>query len=160
VTGWDIGVLSLDGGRTPEPYLKTDFNEAAPSFSPNGRWIAYSSDESGQYEVYLRPFPSAEGKRQVSTGGGDYPMWNPNGKELFYRKGDSVMVVEVKTEGELTLGEAKLLIENLDALERYHVAPDGQRFVMIERGESQPAPTQLILVQNWGVELKRLVPTN
>ena len=158
--GWDISVLSMDGDRTPEPFLQTDLNEAAPMFSPNGRWIAYESDESGQYQVYIRPFPSAEGKRQVSTGGGNYPVWNPNGKELFYRNGDKMMVVDVETEGELVLGTPQMLFEKPSLLEEYDVAPDGQHFVMIEEGESQPAPTQLILVQNWGEELKRLVPTN
>ncbi len=158
--GWDIWVMSMDGDRIPEPFLQTDFNEYGPMFSPNGLWIAYSSDESGRREVYVRPFPSAEGKRQVSTGGGDWPKWHPNGKELFYLNGDKMIVVDVETEGELTLGDPRLLFEKSLANPYYDVTPDGQRFVMIEEGESQPAPTQLILVQNWGEELKRLVPTN
>ena len=156
----DISVFSLDGDRTPVLFLQTNFNEEYPMFSPNGRWIAYRSDESGQYQVYIRPFPSAEGKWQVSTAGGTYPVWNPDGKELFYRNGDKMMVVDVKTEGELALGTPQMLFEKPSLLEEYDVAPDGQHFVMIEEGESQPAPTQLILVQNWGEELKRLVPTN
>ncbi len=129
-------------------------------FSPNGRWIAYVSDESGQYEIYIRLYLSAEGKRQVSTGGGVDPMWNPNGKELFYRNGDKMIVVDVEIEGELTLGEPRVLFQKPLASPNYDVTLDGQHFVMVEQGESQPAPTQLILVQNWGEELKRLVPTN
>jgi serine/threonine-protein kinase len=152
-------MLFLDDERKQEAFLQTNFNEHRPMFSPNGRWIAYESNESGQYEVYLRPFPSAEGKRQVSTGGGGYPMWNPNGKELFYRSGEKMMVVDVEPEGELALGEPRLLFEKL-VTAGYDVAPDGRRFIMIEEGESQPAPTELILVQNWGEELKRLVPPN
>ncbi len=159
-TGWDIWVMSMEGDRTPEPFLQTNFNEFLPMFSPNGRWISYQSDESGRYEVYIRPFPGAEGKRQVSIGGGSNPVWNPNGKELFYRNGDKMMVVDIETEGELALGTPQILFERPSFLEEYDVTPDGQRFVMIEEGESQPAPTQLILVQNWGEELKRLVPTN
>ena len=96
-TGWDIFVLSLDGDRTPKPFLQTNFNERAPEFSPNGRWIAYYSDESGQDEVYVRQFPSAEGKIQVSTGGGEISVWNPNGEELFYHNGDKMMVVDDST---------------------------------------------------------------
>ena len=92
-------------------------------------------------------------------------MWNPNGKELFYINGDKMMVVDVEIEGDLTLGEPRLLFEESFAdpdhpYRFYDVAPDGQHFVMIEDGESQPAPIQLILVQNFGEELKRLVPTN
>jgi hypothetical protein len=129
-------------------------------FSPNGRWIAYVSDESGQSEVYVRPFPSSEGKWQVSSGGGHYPVWNPNGKELFYRSGDKMMVVEAEIDGELRLEEPRMLFEKSLAWPLYDVAADGQRFVMIEEGEPQPTITELILVQNWGEELKRLVPTN
>ena len=159
-TGYDIILLSLDGDRVPKPFLQTPFDESVAKFSPNGRWVAYSSNESGHYEVYIRPFPSAEGKRQISTGGGDLPVWNSNGKELFYLNEDEMMVVDVETEGELVLGTPQMLFEKPSLLEEYDVAPDGQHFVMIEEGESQPAPTQLILVQNWGEELKRLVPTN
>ncbi len=156
----DISVLSLDGDRTPDLFLQTNFDEQYGMYSPNGRWIVYESDESGHYEVYVRPFPSAKSKKQVSTIGGRYAVWNPNGKELFYRHGDKMMVVDVETEGELRLGEPKLLFEKSLANPEYDVAPDGQRFVMIEQDQSQPAPTELILVQNWGEELKRLAPTN
>jgi hypothetical protein len=89
---------------------------------------------------------------------GRAPVWNPNGRELFYRNGAKMMVVNVDTGGEPTLGEPRLLFEK--PLQYYDVTPDDQCFVMVEEGESQPAPTQLILVQNWGEALKRLVPTN
>jgi serine/threonine-protein kinase len=158
-TGTDIWTVSIGGNGKSEPFLQTEFRETRPVFSPDGLWIAYQSNESGQNEVYVRPYPSSEGKRQISIGGGSAPMWNPSGKELFYRNGDRMMVVDINTEGELTPGKPRLLFEKPSYLSR-DVTPDGQRFIMIERGESQPAPTQLVLVQNWGEELKRLVPTH
>jgi hypothetical protein len=150
----------MEGDRKPEPFLQTQFDDHVPMFSPNGRWIAYQSNESGQSEVYVRSFPGAERKRQVSTEGGTSPVWNPNGRELFYRNGNKMMAVDVEMVGEVKLGEPKVLFEMPGFLDRFDVTPDGQRFVMIEEGESQPAPAHLVLVQNWGEELKRLVPAN
>ena len=157
-TGHDLWILP--GDRKPEPFLRTEFNELDSMFSPNGRWIAYASDESGQYEVYIRSFPSSQGKRQVSTEGGEYPVWNPKGKEIFYRDGDKMMVVDVRTEGELVLGKPRPLFEVPSLRLNYDVTLDGQRFVMIEHLQSRPVSNQLVLVQNWAEELKRLVPTN
>ncbi len=162
-TGRDIWILAREGNRKPEPFLKTEFNEGDPMFSPDGRWIAYVSDESGQYEVYVRPFPSSERKFQVSTEGGTPPVWNPGGRELFYRNGDKMMVVDIETKGDLTLGKPRLLFERRSpgwwGL-YFDVAPDGQRFVMIDDSEAKPAPTQLNLVLNWSEELKRLAPND
>lgn len=126
--------------------------------SPDSRWIAYDSEESGQREVYLRPFPDASRKWQVSTSGGSHPAWNPNGKELFYRSADAVMVVAVAADGELTLGRPTQLFERL-FLDGFDVSPDGERFIMAIPNESAtPRPAQLNLVLNRGEELKRLVP--
>ena len=160
-TGWDLWVLSLDGDGGAEPFLQTESTERFPMFSPNGRWIAYSSDETGRDEIYVRAFPDSRGKQQVSSGGGTHPVWSPNGTELFYRSGDKMMVVDVMAEGEITLGKSRVLFESPwgHGVEQrmWDVAPDGQRFVLIEE-KSEPLPTQLILVQNWGEELKQLVP--
>jgi len=158
--GLDINVISPDGERNPRPFLQTPFNEDNPVFSPDGRWLAYQSDESGHYEVYLRPFPSAEGKRQVSTGGGIAPVWNPSGDELFYISDDKMMAVDVRMEGVLELGEPRVLFEQTLATANYDVTPDGQRFVLILSSESEPAKLDLILVQNWTEELTKLVPTD
>ena len=122
--------------------------------------MAYQSDESGQYEVYLCPFPDCRGKSQVSTDGGTEPRWNPNGRELFYRSGDRMMVVTVETHTRPNLGQPRFLFERRSPYGWYDVTPDGQRFVMVDDNEPAAAPTQLILVQNWFEELKRLVPTN
>ena len=109
----------------------------------------------------MLPFPGPGRRWQVSTGGGTWPRWNANGEELFYRDGDKVMVVSVNNDGELRLGNPRLLLEKPSANDgRYDVMPDGQSFVMIDDSEAAPPPTQLILVQNWAEELKRLVPTD
>jgi len=158
-TGEDLWILSVEKG-TSRAFLETPANESEAAFSPDGRFIAYQSDESGEYEVYVLPFPGPGGKRQVSTGGGTRPLWNPKGNELFYRNGHRMMAVDVDTSDGLTLGKPRVLFERAGADEGYDVAPDGQRFVMMDRVESTPPPRELILVQNWSEELKRLVPTN
>ncbi len=162
-TGYDIWMLSLDGERTAQPFLQSRSNERYAAFSPNGRWIAYTSDESGRREVYVRSFPEPGAKRQVSTEGGFDPLWNPNGRELFYRRDGQMLAVETKTDGELVLGTPRLLFESDSYMSQessYDVSADGERFVMIDRGGSVPPPRELVLVQNFAEEVKRLVPTN
>ena len=159
-TGWDIWILSPERDSAPQVVLQTPFNEWRPMVSPDGRWMAYQSDESGQYEVYLCPFPDCRGKSQVSTDGGTEPRWNSSGGELFYRSGDRMMVVTAETDTRLNLGQPRFLFERRSPYGGYAVAPDGQRFVMVEDNEAAPAPTQLVLVQNWFEELNRLVPTH
>ena len=159
-TQYDIMLLSLEGDRTVTPFLQSEFDEDKPNFSPDGRWMAYVSNETGRYEVYVRPFPASTGKWLVSTDGGDFPRWNPKGRELFYRNGDKLMLVDVGTQkGQLTLGSPRVLFETaLDA--DFDVAPDGEHFLMADRRPSPPTVTQLNLILNWAEELKRLVPTD
>ena len=159
--GRNIWLFPFQGGGEPEPFLNGRANEAMARFSPDGRWVAYQSDESGQLEVYVCRVPDGSGKKPVSTDGGYEPAWNPNGKELFYRSGDSMMAVAVETDGDLILGRPTVLFEGrfvYHALGSYDVAPDGQRFVFIDDSEAEPPPTHLVLVQNFDEELKRLVP--
>src|SRR5262249_49032752 len=85
---------TLQGDRTPRPFVRSAFSIGWSNLSPDGRWLAYVSKEFSRYEVYLRPFPGAERMWQVSTDGGTEPVWNPNGRELFYRNGNKMMVVE------------------------------------------------------------------
>ncbi len=93
---FNIGTLSMEGGRQLKPLLKEKYEKGQPKVSPDGRWMAYMSDESGKSEIYVRPFPEVnQGRWQVSTGGGDTPLWSPDGRELFYRSGDAVMAVAV-----------------------------------------------------------------
>jgi hypothetical protein len=149
----------MDGDRTPEPFLQTPFNERVPSFSPNGQWLAYQSDKSGRNEIYLSRFPASPGEWQISTEGGTWARWSPNGRELFYRSGDKMMAVDVHLEGEPVLGRPRLLFERTRLRADFDVAPDGQRFVMVDQSESAPPPVRLNLVLNWFNELERLVPT-
>ena len=169
-TNRDLAVLPLEGDRTPVPVLATPFRERAGAFSPNGRWLAYVSDESGQDEVYVRPYPGPGQEHTISTTGGVEPVWSPAGEELFYRNGDQVMVVQVNTAEAFRAESPELLFVgryHLDhttlGVPNYDVSPDGQRLLMIKPGaatdESARAP-QINVVLNWFEELKRRVPTD
>jgi serine/threonine-protein kinase len=158
-TGADVFLLSSSGD--PEPFLTGRADERFAAFSPNGRWIAYQSDETGRHEIYVRRYPGGGGLRQVSTDGGAYPVWNPNGKELFYRDGDKMMAVTVETGGDLVLGRPTVLFERRygrSAFSTFAVTPDGRRFIDLDDSVAEPAPTHLVLVQNFAEELKRLAP--
>ncbi len=162
----DIGLLSMEGDRTVQMLFDTEVVEAAPAISPDGDWIAYDSNETGQSQVYVQRFPSLGDKKIVSTDGGAQPLWSPNGDELFYRGPRGMMVVPVETEPTFTPGAPDVLFDQqyYSVLSRrtYDLAPDGQRFLMVkntpEDGAEAPVP-QVILVQNWFEELTRLVPT-
>jgi serine/threonine-protein kinase len=131
------------------------------SFSPDGQWIVYVSDESGRREVYVRPFPGPGRRIQISTDGGGFPVWSPSGRDIFYLIGQKVMAVEVETQPAFQAGTPRLLFEGsheVQIMRSYDVTPDGQRFVMIQPG-ARTLPTQLNVVLNWFEELRRLVPT-
>jgi Tol biopolymer transport system component len=163
-TGYDIWVLHLSDHKS-QPFLQTQYNETSPRFSPDGHWLAYVSDESGRYEVYVQPFPGPGGKRQISTGGGTEAVWNPNGKELFYRDGNKLMAVDVATQPGFSASKPKLLFEGRYqptplTFPNYDVSHDGQRFLMLKPVEAgEGAPAQINIVLNWFEELKRRVPT-
>jgi dipeptidyl aminopeptidase/acylaminoacyl peptidase len=162
-TGYDIWVLQM-GDRKAQPFLRTPFLESAPRFSPDGHWLAYMSDESGHREIYVQPYPGPGGKWQISTEGGTEPVWNPNGRELFYRSGAKMMAVDIATQSSFSVGKPKVLFEGPyeptpATFPYYDVSPDGQRFLMLKPSESaQAAPTQINVVLNWFEELKRRVP--
>jgi Tol biopolymer transport system component len=161
-TSYDIWVLHL-ADRKAQPFLRTTFLETAPQFSPDGHWLAYVSNESGRFEVYVQPYPGPGGKWQISTDGGTEPMWNPNGRELFYRNGDKMMAVEIATQPTFSAGKARVLFERhymptTGTIPAYDVTPDGQRFLMASDSESATPATQINVVLNWTEELKRLVP--
>ncbi len=170
-TGFDIWVLRLadpsaGSGQLgkAEPFLRTPFNETTPRFSPDGHWLAYVSDESGRYEVYVQPYPGPGGKWQISTEGGTEPVWNRNGRELFYRSGNRMMAVEVALEPGFSVGKPRMLftgdyVPAPNSMVNYDVSVDGQRFLMIKESEQTTAVTQINLVQNWFEELKQKVPT-
>ncbi|HEU5256273.1 MAG TPA: protein kinase [Vicinamibacterales bacterium] len=150
--------------RTKQPFLRTPATEGAARFSPDGRWIAYVSDESGKPEVYVRSLPPTPGKWQVSTDGGTEPVWNRNGRELFFRSGDRVMTADVSTQPIFSSGRPRLLFQGKYLRSEfpltgfaYDVSPDGQRFVMVEETGGTTA-AQINVVLNWAEELKRRVP--
>ena len=166
---FDIWTVSPAGDRVP--YLVTPLNEANHDLSPDGQWMAYGSNESGEgeFEIYIQRYPEPGEKVTVSTGGGNEPLWSPDGSELFYRTltGDRMMVVPVSTEPTLRVSRSEVLFEGRyevgDGPPNYDVSADGQRFLMIsepEDGDAEAAPTHptLIVVENWFEELKRLVP--
>jgi serine/threonine-protein kinase len=168
----DIVVLDLEAQGDPEPWLATEFMDRDSEFSPDGRWVAYSSNESGTYEIYVRPFPAAGGRWQVSDGGGRFPRWSGDGSELFYRTNDGLMVAAIETAGDsFQVGKAKTLFEGSFRggmfgigiggyiFSDYAVAPDGERFVMFPDTEQRSANTHVTLVFNWFDELERTLPT-
>jgi eukaryotic-like serine/threonine-protein kinase len=105
------GVLPLRGERRPKPWFETPFIEEAPRFSPEGRWLAYHSNESGRNEVYVQPFPGPGGKRLISNEGGIEPIWSRSGRELFYRSGDKMMAVDIQTTPTFKAGPPHVLFE-------------------------------------------------
>jgi Tol biopolymer transport system component len=164
-TGRDIWVLRMSD-RKSQPFLVTPFNEGGPTFSPDGRWLAYVSNESGRPEVYVQPFPGPGGKWQISTDGGAEPAWNRNGKELFYRSGNKMMALDVTTQPGFSPGKPHMLFEGQYSASEwplidtaYDVSPDGQRFLMTKAAEQAAEATQINVVLNWFEELKQKVPT-
>ena len=162
-TQQDIWVVRLSD-RKAEPFLRTPFQEGGARFSPDGRWLAYVSDESGRPEVYVQPYPGPGGKRQVSIQVGTEPVWSRNGRELFYRSGSKMMVVDVTAGSTLSAGKPRMLFEGPyfttdfpTMTVSYDASADGQRFLVVKRGDQ--ASAQINVVQNWLSDLKRLVPT-
>ena len=160
----NVGSVSIDDG-TVTVLLHSPFDERDAAVSPDGRWLAYTSNESGEYEVYVQPL-SAEGRRWlISTNGGREPVWSPDGKELFYLETQRMMAVILgSTEAGLDPGRPRELFEwrySTDA-PSYDVAPDGERFVMIRPTEESgtTAPPEIRIAVNWFQELERLVPTD
>jgi len=151
--------------RKPLLFDDSPLYETAPRFSPDGRWIAYSSTESGRPEIYVRPYPGPGGKWQISTEGGTEPVWNPKGRELFYRNAQKMMTVDYSAQPTFSASKPKMLFEGSyvstpRSFPDYDVSPDGQRFLMLRPAEeAQAAPTQINVVLNWFEELKQKVPT-
>ncbi len=155
VTASDVWILPLTGERTPTAFVKTRFNETAPRFSPDGRWIAYVSDEAGQPDVYVRPFPGPGEAHRISTGGGSNPRWRRDGKELFYVVGQRVMAVPVSTTASFDAGVAKVLFDRKPArIIDFDVTADGQSF-LINSEVSGPETKPMNIVVNWMATLKK-----
>jgi serine/threonine-protein kinase len=170
---WTVPIVSDGAGLRagkPEVFLQTPSDERAPAFSPDGRWLAYMSDESGTYQIYVRAFPDKGGKWQISNSGGAYPMWSRNGHELFFEaldnhimvaaytvKGDSFVADKPRTWSEKQLGGTINAAKNVD------LAPDGKRIVAlmpVETAEGQKAQNHVIFLENFFDEVRRKVPVS
>jgi Tol biopolymer transport system component len=152
--------LSLDGSGKIQPFLQSTFNQSSAQFSPDGHWVAYVSNESGREEVYVQPFPGPGGKWMISTGGGSYPLWARNGREIFYRSEERIMSVPVETQSSFKAGTPRLLFrgESYLGVGNYDVAPDGQHFLMIKEKEAPAKSKELNIILHWTDDLKRRVP--
>ncbi len=145
----------MTGDRTPKAFVKTRFNESAPRFSPDGRWIAYVSDEAGQPDVYVRPFPGPGEAHRISSGGGSQPRWRRDGRELFYVVGQRLMAVPVTATTSFDAGAAAVLFDRKPArIIDYDVAADGQSF-LINSEVSGPENRPMNIVVNWMAALKK-----
>jgi serine/threonine-protein kinase len=162
---WDILLLDMKSRRV-SPLLNSKAAEVFPEISPNGHWLAYVSNESGRLEVWVRPLAGQVGKWQISTEGGSEPLWSKDGKQLFYRQADQAWVVDIQTDAGFSATKPRLLFKKagytLGTGNRdWDLWPDGQGFLMVKLDDRKPEPvTEMILVQNWFEELKRLVPAS
>ena len=162
----------MNGDRKPVPYLKSKANLNQARFSPDGHWVVYTSNESGTSEVYVRPFPEVDkGRWQVSTSGGDSPLWSRDGREMFYRNADAVMAVSVKTDRAFSAEAPKILFHRTYVnsnfipasltLTSWDISPDGKRFLMMKEAASSAAavegPRHINIVLNWFEEVKQRV---
>ena len=163
----DIGMLALDGDRSSTLLLQGEFAERNASLSPDGRWIAYESDESGVTEIYVRPFPDVDaGRWQVSSGSGFWPVWNPAGHELFFRTSQHVVALAYEDDPTFTQGTLTQLFDvtpyYLAGARRIAVDPDGEKFLIIKnvgsRTGNEDNPPQITVVLNWFEELTERVP--
>src|SRR5262249_25196985 len=163
-TNVDLWLLPLFGDQRPTPFIQTEFTETQGRFSPDGRWVAYTSNESGTYQIYVQSFPISGGKWQVSTGGGAQPQWRHDGKELFYLAPDrKIMAVEVNGAGStFVAGIPKPLFDARVSTQFpgaggnlfYAASGDGQRFLVNTlAGDSTPVP--FTVVMNWTAGLKK-----
>jgi len=173
-TSWDIMTLAVGGDEKsgwkvgePEPFLNTPFSERSPAFSPDGRWLAYTSDESRNFEVYVRPFPGPGGKWQISTGGGDFPRWSRNGKELLYCAGDNrIMVAKYATSGDSFHADRPQIWSpgqfNCNGfVPEFDLHPDGKRLAVLKASGTGEVlkGDKVSFIFNFFDELRRKVPT-
>ncbi|HEV8383222.1 MAG TPA: hypothetical protein VGQ11_00005, partial [Candidatus Acidoferrales bacterium] len=158
-TRGDIWLVSLEGNHEAKPFLKTPFNEREGKISPDGRWMAYASDESGRDEIYVQALGGSGGKWQISTDGGFAPLWARGSGELFYRNGDKVMSVAYSAKPEFSPSPPRTLFEGRYEIHPRHegiydVSPDGKRFLLVKSAGSEAGQSQLHVVLNWFEEVK------
>jgi serine/threonine-protein kinase len=173
-TSYDLWTVSLErdgaGLRAgkPEVFLQTAADERYPSFSPDGKWLAYASAESGGFQVYVRAFPDKGGKWQISSGGGSYPMWSRDGRQLFFESSDDrIMVAGYTVQGDSfvpdrpRLWSERALANTVNTSRNVDLAPDGKRFVALmptEEGQMQQPQHHVVFMENFFDELRRRAP--
>ena len=167
----DIGAISMEGDSAKKQLLHGKNMEVEPRISPDGRWMTYSCNESGQFQIYVRPYPGVDGgKWQVSSSEGVWPLWSPDGRELYYRSGDKYMAVPVKTEPTFSFETPKILFQgtyilpaSASFMRNWDIHPDGKKFLMIKPPigtDSEPTSVgsrKINIILNWFEELKERV---
>jgi Tol biopolymer transport system component len=154
VQNGDIWILPLDGDRKPILFLHNAANEGNAQFSPDGRWMAYNSNESGRDEIYIVPYPKHDGKWQVSTGGGIYPLWTRDGKELCYLNGSSIMVVQITGSSTFDFSVPRKLLDIPPDAFVADIAPNGQQFLLGVVRSRRVTQSKLTVVLEWFDELR------
>jgi serine/threonine-protein kinase len=163
----NIWVLQMNDKKTLRPLVQTPYRMRAATISPDGRWLAYASNDTNRFEVYVQAFPNPGAKYQISRDGGTEPLWAKSGLKLFYRNGDKMMSVAIDAKGDdIEARVPTLLFEGRFAASPgtmgdawYDVSPDGQRFLMLRDEETPNSTASIVMVQDWTTELKRLAPT-
>jgi len=158
-TPTDIWAISVEGDRKPFPVVQSPYRKDEPHFSYDGKWLAYNSEESGQWQVYVISFPTGEQKRQISINGGTQPRWRQDGKELYYLAPDGkMMAVDVTTFSGIGSGIPRALFDTglvvEPTLDQYAVTPNGQRFLLL-KPVAGAAPTPITVVVNWAASLQK-----
>ncbi len=164
----DVGLIALDGDGGVQWLLRGPASEDNPMISPDGKWLAYESDESGRQEIYVRPFPNVDDDRwQVSNRGGRFPHWSPESNELFYIESDQtdrMMAVDVASSNQhFSFGDRKFILDWPYATGfsgNYDMSHDGQRFLVLKSVVNEDVMPQIVVVQNWFEELKKQVPVD
>jgi Tol biopolymer transport system component len=144
------------GDGKPHEFLHTTFSEGAGQFSPDGKWVAYQSNEAGDSQIYVRPYPGPGGKIQISTQpGSNFPRWAGGGRELFYRNGDEIWVVDIQPGPTLRASQPHALFS---AAGPFEVSPDGKRILLMKSLDVSPGGGTMVFVGDWFEDLRRRVP--
>jgi serine/threonine-protein kinase len=153
----NIGVVSEDGEL--RVVVNTPGTEKNAALSPNGRWLAYTSDETGEFQVFVQAFPGPGGKWQISNRGGNWPRWSPDGTELFYRWQTNLYAVPIDdSAGNFRFGQSEIVFDDLDPMRSDYDVLDSNRFLLVEQVGDASGPAGVTVVVNWFDELERLVP--